>query len=199
METLGQLQRLVEEYADVFSDQLGTLKDVEVHIDVKEGVKPRYFRARPVPYSLKKDIEETLEKLVDQGVYKPVTHSSWAAPIVPVRKEGGGIRICGDYKLTVNQAADCDLYPVPKTEDLLATLNGGETFTKLDLSQAYQQLKLDAESQKLCTINTHKGLFQPTRLQFGIHSAAGVFQREIERVYLNSKYKIINYVINKNI
>ena len=187
----GKLQELLEEYKEVFSDQLGTMKDVEVHLDLKEGVKPKYFRARPVPYSLKKDIEDSLDKLIGQGVYESVSHSAWAAPIVPVKKEGGGIRICGDYKLTVNQATECDVYPVPKTEDLLATLNGGERFTKLDLSQAYQQLKLDEESQKLCTINTHKGLFQPTRLQFGIHSASGIFQREMESRLAGIPYTII--------
>ena len=72
--------------------------------------------------------------------------------------------------------ADCDKYPAPKTEDIFATLYGGEKFTKLDLSQAYQQLL----SRELLTVNTHKGLFQPTRLQFRVHSASGIFQRELE-------------------
>ena len=56
---------------------------------------------------------------------------------------------------------------------------GGE-FTKLDLSQAYQQLLLSPRSRELFTINTDEGLFQSTRLQFGIHSASGIFQRELE-------------------
>ena len=72
--------------------------------------------------------------------------------------------------------ADCDKYPAPKTEDIFATVYGGEKFTKLDLSQAYQQLL----SRELLTVNTHKGLFQPTRLQFRVHSASGIFQRELE-------------------
>ena len=72
-------------------------------------------------------------------------------------------------------------YPVPKTEDLLATLNGGQKFTKLDLKQAYMQLTLNERSQEFLTVNTHKGLFRPSRLMFGVHSAAGVFQREIEK------------------
>ena len=68
------------------------------------------------------------------------------------------------------------MYPVPKTEDLLATLNEGQKCFKLDLSQAYQQLTLDSKSREILTINTHKDLFQPKRLQFGVHSAAGIFQ-----------------------
>ena len=51
----------------------------------------------------------------------------------------------------------------------------------LDLSHTYQQLLLSPKSRPLLTVNTHKGLFQPKRLQFGIHSASGIFQREMEK------------------
>ena len=84
-------------------------------------------------------------------------------------------------KVSVNKVSKRGKYPVPKTEDLLATLNGKKRFSKLDLSQAYQQLLLHEDSKELLTVNTHKGLFQPNRLQFGVNSAAGIFQREMEK------------------
>ena len=59
-------------------------------------------------------------------------------------------------------------------------MNGGEKFTKLDLKQAYQQLVLNENSRQVLAINTHKGLLRPTRKQFGLHSASGIFQRELE-------------------
>ena len=55
-------------------------------------------------------------------------------------------------------------------------------FPKIDLRSGYQQLVLDEESQKLCTINTHKGLFRYTRLPFGISSSPAIWQRFIEQV-----------------
>lgn len=70
------------------------------------------------------------------GIYQPVASSKWAAPIVPVLKGDGNIRICSDYKQTVNKVDDCDKYHFPKTENIFATLNVGEKFIKLDLSQA---------------------------------------------------------------
>ena len=73
-------------------------------------------------------------------------------------------------------------YPIPRVEDLFATLDKGNTFTKLDLSQAYQQLTLDANSRKYVVINTHKGLFQFTRLPYGIASAPGIFQKAMENL-----------------
>ena len=108
---------------------------------------PRFFKARPVAYALREKIETELDRLVKEGTIEPVEFSEWATPIVPIVKEDGTIGICGDYKQTINQAAKLDNYPIPKIEDLYATLGGGTEFTKLDLSQAYQQLELDEESQ----------------------------------------------------
>ena len=76
-------------------------------------------------------------------------------------------------------------------EDLLATLGGGEKFTKLDMSQAYQQLQLDDESKWYTTINTHKGLFQYNRLPYGISSAPGIFQRNMGNLLQNISYVIV--------
>ena len=111
-------------------------------------------------------------------------HSTWAAAIVPVIKADGRIRICGDYKTTVNKVSKPDSYPIPRTEDLLATLGGGKgkLYTKLDLSQAYQQVLLDDESKPYLIINTHHGLFTYNRLPFGVKSAPGIFQRVIESI-----------------
>ena len=69
--------------------------------------------------------------------------------------------------------------PIPRIRDILSTLSGGKSFTKLDLAHAYHQVPLDEESQKLTTINTPKGLYQFTR-PFGISSAPTIFQRVME-------------------
>ena len=103
--------------------------------------------------------------------------SEWASPILPVKKSYGSIRICGDYRVSINKVAKRDKYPVPKTEDLLATLNGGKRFSILHLSHAYQQVLLHEDSKELLTVNTQKCLFQPNRLQYGIHSVVAIFQR----------------------
>ena len=118
-------------------------------------------------------MENELER---EGIVSQVKFSEWAAPIVPVVKVNGSVWICRDYKCTISQVSKLDNYPNPKTEDLLPTLDGGQKFTKLDMSQAYQKLELDEESQKFTTINTHKGLYQYNRLPFGISSAPGIFQ-----------------------
>jgi len=62
------------------------------------------------------------------------------------------------------------------------SLSGGQEFTKLDLAHAYLQAPLEEESKKYTTINTHQGLYQYTRLPFGIGSAPAIFQRIIENI-----------------
>ena len=113
---------------------------------------------------------------MNKGTLEPVQFSDWAAPIVPVLKADKlSVRICRDFRQTVNPVLRLDRYPIPKVEDLLATL-GGRTFMKMDLSHVYQQLPLNETSRQFVVINTHKGLFRYTRLPFGILSAPGIFR-----------------------
>ena len=71
-------------------------------------------------------------------------------------------------------------YQITKNRGYIHNTRGGKDLTKLDLSQAYLQMKLDAESQKYLVINTHKGLFHYTCLPLGISSASGIFQKAME-------------------
>lgn len=73
-------------------------------------------------------------------------------------------------------------YPLPRVDELFARLSGGTQFSKLDLSGAYNQLRLDPSSQQLTCINTHKGLYKYTRLVFGLSSAPAIFQRTLEKI-----------------
>ena len=67
-----------------------------------------------------------------------------------LKGDKSSIRICGDFKQTSNPVSNLDKYPTLKVEDLFATIAGGRVFSKIDLSQAYQQLPLHEMSQKPC-------------------------------------------------
>ena len=73
-----------------------------------------------------------------------------------------------------------DGYPIPKLDNLYTKLVGGQTFTKLDLSHAYEQMLVDENSKELLTINTHKGPYRYNGLPYGVASAPGIFQRTVE-------------------
>ena len=179
-----KLDELLRQNSALFNDELGKIEQYKATLQVRPDAYQRLFEPRPVPFAIKPSIEEELDKLEASGVIEKVEHSDWAAPIVPVLKKNGKFRICGDYKVTVNQALDVDQYPLPKPEDLIATLAGGKKFSKLDLSQDYQQLPLDAESTKYMyvTFNTHRGLYCYTCLPFGVASTPARFQKLMDTV-----------------
>lgn len=178
----GEVLKLLNSYEDLFKDELGCFNKFEVNLQLKEGVKPKFCKARTLPFALKEHVEAELIRLVDKGILLPVNHSDYATPIVPVRKANGSVRICADYSVTLNNDIYVDKYPLPRIEEVFAKLSGGEQFSKLDCSQAYNQFRLSKESQKLTTINTTKGLFMYTRLVFGLASAPAIFQRAIENL-----------------
>lgn len=170
----------MQRYSNVFREELGTLKGVTVKLHVDPDAVSRFFKPRVVPYAMKSKVEEELEHLQALGIVEPVQFSRWTVPIIPVLKPDGTARICGDYKLTVNQVSKLEEYPLPRVDDLFATLVGGKLFTKLDMSHAYQQLLLDEESKQYVTINTHKGLFKYNRLVFRVASSPAIFQRTMD-------------------
>ena len=174
------LEGILANHSELFKDELGLVKGTPVKLHVDASCKPRFFRPCPVPYALRSKVEAELDRLLKAGVIEPVRSSDWPAPIVPVLKQDGSVRICGDYKMTVNKAVVVETYPLPRVEDLLASIGNGKVFSKLDLANTYTQLELDDESKNLVTINTLKGLFRYNCLPFGVAAAPAIFQRTME-------------------
>ena len=174
------LDEILDKHPKVFSADLGCMEGpkVELHIDTK--VHPKFYKPRTVPFMLRDMVETELLRLEKEGIISPVKFSKWAAPIVPVVKKNGTVRICGDFKVTVNKALLTESYPLPRVDEVLSTLAGGKYFSKLDMSNAYLQLPLSDESKQYVVINTHRGLFQYNRLPFGVSSAPAIFQRSME-------------------
>ncbi|XP_043226746.1 uncharacterized protein K02A2.6-like [Amphibalanus amphitrite] len=98
------LTGLKEKYRRLFEPGLGELKGVKVRLDIDRTVPPRFCKARSLPYVFKEKVEAQLQKDIDSGVLEEVQNSSWAAPIVPVLKKDGNVRVCGNFKLTANRA-----------------------------------------------------------------------------------------------
>ena len=68
---------------------------------------PKFFKPRTIPFAIKVAVGKELDRL-EQGIIRKVDHSEWAAPIVVVAKKDGRFRLCGDYKVTINQALSID-------------------------------------------------------------------------------------------
>lgn len=116
-----RLTQILEKHAQVFNEGIGTLRHIKARIELKDNAKPRFHKARPFPYSLRPKVDAELQHLVDQGILSKVDWSEWATPIVPVgKKDTERIRICGDFKVTVNPVIHPDQYPLPRIDDIFA-------------------------------------------------------------------------------
>ena len=178
----NKTNQLKLEFSSIFAKGPSTITGFEANIHLKEKAAPRFRQFYHIPYALKENVKICLETMVQEGVLKPVYRSEWASPIVVVPKVDGQLRICADFKMTLNKCIDVDKFPLPQADDIFAILAGGIKFAVIDLKAAYQQLRIGEESKPMFTINTPFGLFRYQTLTYGVSSAPAIFQRTMEEM-----------------
>ncbi|XP_050521685.1 uncharacterized protein K02A2.6-like [Daktulosphaira vitifoliae] len=177
------LKYIKSKFPRVLSEEGGQcIEKYKAEIVLKPGVTPIFHKAYSVPFSIRDKVGEEIDRLVEQGILEPVKYSDWASPIVVVPKSDGSLRICIDCKVTINKSIKTEHYPLPKADDVFASLSGCKIFCVVDLSGAYQQLDVSMNSREYLTINTLKGLFRYKRLPFGVSSAPAIFQSVMDQV-----------------
>ncbi|XP_017472395.1 PREDICTED: uncharacterized protein LOC108363521 [Rhagoletis zephyria] len=154
------IKHILGKFEHLFSKELGKFRGEPVSLQVKDNIQPIRLPARRIPIAIRSLVETELDRLCAQGIFEPVEYSDWATPIVPVLKSDGTIRICGDYKSTLNKAMLPHNFQIPSISSIISSIEGVKIFAKLDLAQAYQQLAVDEDSAMLQTVVTHKGAFK---------------------------------------
>ena len=180
-EKLKQNLRSIEELkkSEVFAEGLGLVRDFEAKLILKDGAQPVFMKSRQLPYAVKEMVHQELKTMADADILEKVEYSEWATPIVVVRNKNK-IRICGDYKVTLNRVIETKHYPIPSVEECLNTVVGGSKFTVLDIKKAYNNLLIRSNDRKFTTINTPFGLFEWKRLPYGISNSGPIFQENID-------------------
>ncbi|KII67355.1 Transposon Ty3-I Gag-Pol polyprotein [Thelohanellus kitauei] len=153
------------------SDHNG-IKSFKASLHLSQEAVPYVHKPRIVPFSIKTKVEDELKRLFHENVLEEVNPSTmclnWASPTVNVLKPDGSIRICGDFKTTVNKYISKAHYPLPRFDELFEKFRGG--------------MPLDEKTQNILIISTHLGFFKYKRMPFGISSSPGIFQRFMEGV-----------------
>ena len=78
------------------------MKGAKATLHLRKDVKPVFCKAQSVPFALRPAVERELERMQSEGIIMPVEFSEWATPLVCVPKPDGTVRLCGDYRTTVN-------------------------------------------------------------------------------------------------
>ncbi|KAL5470941.1 hypothetical protein EMCRGX_G029003 [Ephydatia muelleri] len=154
-----ELASLLLEFGELFAEEPGTIVGHKAVVHLKEGAVPKLYSARPIPFPMKKAVEDELNRL-----------------------SSGGVRLCVDFRVTINPHVYVDPHPHPRFEDIIAKLSGSKTFSIVDLTDAYLQMEVDPSSRKFMVVATHKGYFQYKRLPFEVNFAPAIFQKTMEKI-----------------
>ena len=85
---------------------------VTAKLNIKPNATPKLCRARAAPYTLRDVIEKDINILQKLRMLEKVQYSNWATPVVPVPKPDGFVRLCGDFKITINPMLQVDQHPL---------------------------------------------------------------------------------------
>ncbi len=172
---------LLGRYKDTFSQHdrdIGFTDAITHQIDTGTA-HPIRQRHRPLPPSQYKTVRDHIQGLLKEGIVRE-SASPWASPVVVVQKKDSSIRLCVDYR-QLNQLTHRHSFPLPRIEESLQALGGAKFFSVLDLTSGYYQVAVDPVDVEKTAFTVPFGLFEYTRLPFGLSNAPATFQRLMQR------------------
>uniref|UniRef100_A0A8C6VTB1 Gypsy retrotransposon integrase-like protein 1 n=1 Tax=Nothobranchius furzeri TaxID=105023 RepID=A0A8C6VTB1_NOTFU len=164
---------------ELFKDTPGYTDVVQHNIRLKEEAAPRQKSYR-LPERLVASLKKEIHVMLELGIIE-TSRSEWCSPVVLVPKKDGSLRFCIDFRY-LNAVSMCDLYPMPRIDELVERVGQAEYISTLDLSKGYWQVALVPEARELTAFRTPFGLYQFCVMPFGLQGAPATFQRLMDDV-----------------
>jgi hypothetical protein len=191
-ENYDNLQEVLHHYQSVFSrddNDVGCCNLIEHEIPTTDDIPTRVPYRRIPPHQWP-EVREYLRQALEQGIIRE-SSSPYAAPVVIVRKRSGQIRMCVDYR-SLNSKTRKDAYPLPRIEETLEVLKGARYFCSLDLAHGYHQVKVaEKDIEKTAFRVGTGGLYEFSRMPFGLCNAPGTFMRLMDKVFGDQNFQSV--------
>ncbi|OWZ13769.1 reverse transcriptase [Phytophthora megakarya] len=155
--------------------------------DIDVGTaKPVAQRCRRVAPQFREKLSMLIHGLLSTKIITTST-SPWASPIVVIIKANGvDIRLCIDYQV-VNSLTRLVVYRMPLMNDLLEDLDNALWYGSLDMASAFWVVSMTPRARLVSAFITPFGLFEWTRISFGLKNAPQTYQRIVDNGYMRIK------------
>jgi transposase InsO family protein len=165
----------------------GRINATAVTIDTKDTT-PAAFPLRPTMPHVRPVVEEHINDMLRYGLIRH-SQSPWAAALLVIPKKGpNSWRVCCDFRL-LNERTEKFLYPLPRVDDALASLNGNRYFTALDCVSAFWQIPLAEKDKHKTAFRCHMGQYEYNVMPQGIINGPAFFQRYVDTVLGSLKFQ----------
>ena len=148
-------------------------------IELLPGKTPPAARAYPMSTEELRVLRQYLIDELRKGYIRPST-SPAAAPVLFAKKPGGGLRFCVDYR-ALNAITIKNRYPLPLIRETLAQLSSAKYFTKLDVTSAFNNIRIADGHEWMTAFMTRYGLYETLVMPFGLTNAPATFQTYINK------------------
>ena len=171
---------VVQKHRQVFANQPGLCKVIEHEIKLMPEFKPKQMRPYKIPELLKQSVKLQIEQMLETGIIVQ-SRSEMVSPMVCVLKNSGGVRLAIDYRY-VNKYSTGDCFPNSDIPDTLQRVGKAKYISCFDAKSGYWQIPMKKESQWLTAFVCEEGVFEFTRMPFGLKSAGNTFIRGMTHI-----------------
>jgi transposase InsO family protein len=187
---LNQAKELVQKFDSVFTEQPGTCNLIEHEINLNSH---NAVRSRPyvVPFAVRESLKKDINDMLEMGVIRR-SRSSYASPVVIVRKPDGSNRVCIDYR-KLNRITQFDPEPMVSISELFHKLGHAKYFSKVDLSKGYWQIPVTERDIPKTAFVTPDGTYEFLKMPFGMMNSGATLMRAIRKM-IDGMSCVANYV-----